>query len=300
MALKIGNKKIQGPEDVVLENLQQQKDKLANTPKGFGGGSFGGTGVSDTPKASAPIVTPLNTTGQGGKQGYNVNVDNKNYPTTNPNFIPDPNTTQLKFNQNGSVDISPKGSDQSINLTAEEYKQTLVKPNVAQLGQAPTPNLEALRLAEKGTTPGMDIQGEYQKQIGALPPSVDLRNSQVGEILNRNAGILEKASSFLPSFLRFGATKGKDVIQAEQTFNSIAGTIDDDIKLLQTGTISKSQVEMDIQQAITATTSLYQQTKGMGQADLRFWLDKGKEIEAQINQQLRSLENKQRMINALP
>jgi len=52
-----------------------------------------------------------------------VEQGGKFYPTTNPDFKPaiEGTTTQIKFNQNGSVDYTPKGGMETFNLSKEEY-----------------------------------------------------------------------------------------------------------------------------------------------------------------------------------
>jgi phosphoserine aminotransferase len=53
-----------------------------------------------------------------------------------------------------------------------------------------------------------------------------------------------------------------------------------------------------IDESLNATIELYAKTKGKGQLEPRFWITKGKEIEAQANRQLRELERQQNLLNA--
>lgn len=109
------------------KNLMPQilSNTIANAPSfnkktetsTFGGGSGGGAGAG---------ATDENKTGSYNKEkgGFMTN-EGKLFPTTNPDFVPNPNTEQIEFMSNGGVRISPKGSDQTIELSKEEYKNQL-------------------------------------------------------------------------------------------------------------------------------------------------------------------------------
>ena len=48
-------------------------------------------------------------------------ANGQTYPTNNPNFRPDVNSTQIKFNEDGSVDLSPRGTNEKITLSKDQY-----------------------------------------------------------------------------------------------------------------------------------------------------------------------------------
>lgn len=113
------------------------------------------------------------------------------FPTTLPGYIPRTDTTKLKFNEDGTVEVTPKGSKESFTLSKEEYKQTLPQSNVIQPTPAATPNLELLRQAETGEQ-NVDLSKLGQVSDLPLDPNVTTGDLSFGE----KAGILTRGAAY--------------------------------------------------------------------------------------------------------
>ena len=92
--------------------------------------------------------------------------------------------------------------------------------------------------------------------------------------------------------IRTGILGGKTtrVKQAESAFTDAAAINDENIELVRTNQISDTDALRDFERAIAAINRLEATSKGLGKANLRFWIDKGAELEAQISRERQILE----------
>jgi hypothetical protein len=273
------------PKDKMKKKEEEKKEvPPIGQAGGFGGGAGGGAGGGEIPKT---IFDP---------NKKEVQTDGAVYPTINPDFKPTLTPTEkIVFNQDGSVKVTSK-TGQDFNLSKEEYAGTLKRG-----GGFITPKTQQLEQQQQQKSPSLSDEPIQERfaELTANNNQVDLRGTFLEPVARGTAIFLEKASAFLPTWAQLGTSKSIDVKKAENAFTSVTATINDDIKLYQAGAISRAQVEQDIDRALNYNLDLYKQTKGMGQANLRFWLDKGQEIEAQIIEQLRNLENQRRSLNLI-
>lgn len=245
-----------------------------------------------------PVETQTGTTSTG-QPLYNVQQGDKNYPTTLKGFQPDPNTTQLKFNPNGSVTISPKGSADSVTLSAEEYKQTLGDRKT--IGQAPTQNLQKLSELQKGLETPLKQQLQTPIQEQAKQGELNLLNMGTADRLVEKAtevpaiqavarGTAELVSN-IGSVFGINLKKSTKAVQAEETFNTISSTIDAQIK---SGDIAGAVKNIEV--ALDSIKTLQAQTRGKGKLNLRYWLDQGKDIETTAQKEIILLEAQRNQI----
>lgn len=227
------------------------------------------------------------------EKGGFVTETGQTFPTKNPEFKPSEQglTTEIKFNQDGSINYTPKGSLEPIKLSKEEYKGLLGKE-----GGFVTEKVKQIQASEQ---PAPNIDLLTQEQISSQVGGVDLSKGAVGGAIQGAAVAVEKLSSFLPEFLRFGTKKSLDVTKAEQGFADYSNVLDNQIALFRQGLIPASQVERTFSLAEQEIIRLQSQTKNLGQVDLRFWLDKGAEIEAQVAREIAILQNKKASLGLL-
>lgn len=205
------------------------------------------------------------------------------YPTTNPDFKPQIETTKISFNKDGTIDYTPKGGE-PIKLSKEEY-------NVLQ-GEAGnvTDKVKQIQETQQPQAPNIDLM--TAEEIQAQSTGVDLTGGVVGGAIQGAAVAVEKLSSFLPEFLRFGTKKSLDVTKAEQGFADYSAVLDLQIEGFKQGTVTADTLERTFASAEQEIINLQAQTKNMGQIDLRFWLDRGAEIQAQIDREIAILQSK--------
>ena len=256
-------------------------------------------------------------------------------PTPAPTPAPTPTPkiqTKVKFNPDKSVDYTVGGK--TTRLTPAEYQalggqgggtstqavkdilyQTKVERATAGLAydtrfaqdvkakQIEQNPLEAPKLLEK------PIEGQVaQEQIltelpgggklgGAIENLAEIKG--VKPTLGFTANLIASLSSFLPETLQFGTKKSINVQKAESTFTDLSSAIDTNINLVRSGQLPMTTVLKDMEQAIVAVAQLESQTKGTGKANLRYWLDQGREIEAQVAREKAILERQRlQLLNA--
>jgi hypothetical protein len=158
--------------------------------------------------------------------------------------------------------------------------------------------LNAPKTGEKLTNEREIVQADASKDIlgTALEKTTDV--PVVGRFLSKTAQGISALSSFLPEFLQFGTKKSAIVTQAEQTFSNIISGLNQDVSAVSAGTISSADVQRDIDMAISSIAKLEQQAHGLGRANLRYWLDQGREIETQAKYELRALQEVQNKLIA--
>lgn len=215
------------------------------------------------------------------------------YPTQNPDFKPSAESTKIKFNEDNTVDFTPIGGD-TINLSKAEWNVVNGKAG------AVTDKVQQVQAGQQQVQqqPFQSLSQEQVQQEAAVGvPQADLTGGLLGDSLEMGANIIESFGSFLPEFLQFGTKKSVGVTKAEAMFADNSVVLDKQIQAYQQGLIPRSVVDQSIRQSEKAIIELERQTKGLGQANLRFWLDQGREIEAQIQRELVALEMQKQMLN---
>lgn len=124
-----------------------------------------------------------------------------------------------------------------------------------------------------------------------LKPKIPLHSGQVSNLtdLSRPASLIAQ----LADIVRTGISGKKTtrVQQAEQTFADASALISNDIELVKNGVKPYTEVKREFERARAAITSLESTTKGIGTVNLRYWLDNGRELEAQIAREKELLES---------
>lgn len=109
------------------------------------------------------------------------------YPTSNPDFTPSaPGTnTQIKFNDNGSVDYTPKGGTETFNLSKQEYQAILGNPGFItektkkiQAQQLNPLQAQQDALAEQQATELKSLGQEDFTKLGEQPTAFDTSATQ--------------------------------------------------------------------------------------------------------------------------
>jgi hypothetical protein len=209
-------------------------------------------------------------------------------------------TTEINFNKDGSVDYTPVGGE-TVKLTREEYKGLL-----GQDRGITTERTKEIQAVEAG---GLEEIKKQQFQEGINIPTLnrlnieneqkDLRGTALGETLGIVAPPLAQLSNFLPEFMKFGSKKSLRVQKAEQAFtdwdNALGNNIDGYLK----GQVSQAEIQRTFDNAQSAIEQLHRETKGKGQVDLRFWVDQGAEIEAQVERQIAQLNSRKAQLGLI-
>lgn len=126
--------------------------------------------------------------------------------------------------------------------------------------------------------------------VNALTSEENPITSGVGTVAQDAAQLIGSVSNLLPEEWRFGTGKSVEVKKAEQTFMDASKIINDDIALVEMGYKDIDEVNQHIDAAISSIRDLRGQLKGTGKLNLRYWLDKGKEIETQADMEISTLE----------
>jgi hypothetical protein len=150
-----------------------------------------------------------------------------------------------------------------------------------------TPNAEKAQDVLNAKPEMQSIQQQFQENV---TPQEDVRGYALGNTLRGIAVGIDTISSVIPVEQVKLGKEPKQVLAAREGFGSMKQTIDQDIALYKEGKISYAEVQSDIDQALTFTNKLYSFTKGKGQANLGYWLDQGASIEAEVQQQIKTLE----------
>lgn len=278
---------------------------------------------------------------QIGKNKKFTNVKNQagqNFPTTNPSFVPpEPKAGDVTFNKDKTVDVR-QSANSGLRMTKEEYNtskggsgavtknvqeatpdlptaiynkvvadrrlqaladlQPIEKPNIPQEAQTPiserVKNIEEKRNAELEQAPlGTKLLSKGYEKLTS--------NDAIATTLQNTANVLVEGSAILPESLRLGTKKSAGVSKAEQDFADLTATIDDQIELYKAGKKTYSQVQNFINLATEAIADLKSKEHGLGRLSVRYWLDRGNEIEKQVLRQEEILERQQLELNtAIP
>jgi len=265
--------------------------------------------AADAPKAAAfneqlkNQREPITKQVKGG-----VSQDGKFYPTTDQKFVPNPEAAQITFNRDKTVSISPQGSKEIINLSASE-NQILNDVNMgrasSRLGSGASPELKQAVAAQQPQQEAIMPQtteetlSPQMEQVGGF----DIRNKPlVARTLTAVAQGIDTTTGIIGGILgiNLSPAKSTEVKKAEAAFADNSAVIEKQISDYKMGIGNKAEIARSIEMSQSSILDLYKQTKGLGQANLRFWLDQGKEIEAQMQRELTTLESQRRMLNVLP
>lgn len=93
-------------------------------------------------------------------------------------------------------------------------------------------------------------------------------------------GTVAQGIDLITSGIKLG--KSTDVLKAEAAFNDMSAVIDKEIQMVRDGQKSWTEVQKNFEKAADAINRLESTTKGLGLVNVRYWLDHGKEVEAQI------------------
>ena len=258
--------------------------------------TFAGTNKPINPNQ---LISPdSQTTGVYNKEKGGYATPNGLYPTTNPDFVPDPNSTQVKFNKDNSVNFSPNGSNEVIKLSREEY-------NTSQNGVGNVTNkVKQIEAAQQPQIEQIPMPSQQIEQQALQTDSFDLRERS--PVVAKTASIVingfNTLAGLVPGIGRYLRVEGKsdEVKKAEQTFNDMNTVLGNDVVAVKAGVKSKSDTLKDLNIAREATLRLYAQTKGQGQLNLGFWVDKGAAIEAELARQKSVLDGHINDLNRIP
>ena len=195
------------------------------------------------------------------------------------------------------------------NVTQALLQQEIAKQNQAQNPQIPPQNQPQINPLAKSTPAQQILQPQpsnqeippipEQKQapflseaIFGMPPLEIAKSSiegvsSVPKALSSAAQIYDLLKSSLT------AAKSTDVKKAEAAFTDATFIMDKNIALVKSGQKSYSDAYRDFQLGRDSLQDLERTTKGLGRLNLRYWLDGGAEIEAQIIRERRIMENQE-------
>lgn len=242
------------------------------------------------------------------KKGGYTDETGKFYPTTNPDFVPNAasTTTQIKFNQDGSIDYTPKGSAEAIKLTKEEYN-TLTQgtgniTNAVKQAQTPVPqqvvntpltqeqqNVNVVPqepIAEGVTTLGGAIAGGLAgagtgAAIGSVVPGVGTAiGGAVGAVVGAVGG----------AFTKIGIDKRGDVKQAftvAKTENTNFGQLIDYVNAGGDPAIARKRFNESKANLYASQRFLKEQTS----SELSRFLSDGADEAVKIDDYIADLEN---------
>jgi hypothetical protein len=209
-------------------------------------------------------------------------------------------TTEINFNKDGSVDYTPVGGE-TVKLTREEYK--------GLLGQEKGITTERTKEIQGVEAGGLEEIKKQQFQEGINIPtqnrldienqSGDLRGTALGDTLAMVAKPVVQFSNFLPEFLKFGTKKSLRVQKAETAFSDWDSVLGEKIEGYKMGAVSQTEIQTIFDNAQASIEQLHRETKGAGQADLRFWVDEGAEIEAQVEKQIAQLNSRKAQLGLI-
>ena len=132
----------------------------------------------DTPRRS---VTATGKKGARGKPEFIVEQAGKQYPTTNPDFVPGQTSKQIDFagrGAGGGVKVTAGGK--SFDLSKEEYLGQFVTPNTMALDEA---------LAQPQISPEQQQQiNQVGKSVVVEDPLADQDEGLVGSAVNVGSG----------------------------------------------------------------------------------------------------------------
>lgn len=257
-------------------------------------------------------------TGAGGKPLVNVESGGKVYPTTNPDFVPNPNPTKkIDFGTGipkaggGTIKVTTQ-SGQEFELSKEEYLGQFVTPKTMELDQAlaeekfqrsPEGQLEAEKTALEGqtkTTEGLFAADEANVLAGNLERDEARRASVLTNLKESGKDFLTTAANTIDS-IRTSVTGNapKRVAKAQREFSSAEAILISDMELVRSGDKKLSVAMKDFDLAISAINRLESETTLKGKFNSGWWEDEGADIEAQIIEEKRTIENlRTEMINA--
>jgi hypothetical protein len=113
---------------------------------------------------------------------------------------------------------------------------------------------------------------------------------QIQNKLQAGAQIIEAFDKYAPEILQIPLKKSVAVTKAEQAFTDNSNVLNTKIAMVKEGILNPNDVTADIEATISSINDLERQTHGLGRTNLRFWLDKGAEIEAQLARERTTLE----------
>lgn len=222
-----------------------------------------------------------------------------------------------KFEEQGGQPVTSGNAD----IQAREKRASQLSQGGGSVRQAQEQAMQEKRLADPEEQARIAIQQqqatakvlaeEFPLQESTLPPIEGILKSQkeqtkskLGEgvplkeipkrILTGQPLIAENPAAQLGAGVQTGAQiidivragitgrKTTSVQQAEQSFTDASKVIQTDIDLVKTGQKDYTEALRDLERAAISVNRLEEQTKGLGKVNLRFWIDKGAELEASI------------------
>lgn len=181
---------------------------------------------------------------------------------------------------------------------ADVQKQTLNEQKTGLIPSELQTPIEQQTAAANSRNIEQEQKSGISENVGGFIDEVT-KPKLVKDILGGLAKIVSSASSILPDMLQVGTKKTTPITQAENTFNELTATISNDIELAKMGLADPNKTLKDINLAIEAISRLEAQTRGLGKANLRYWIDEGKELESSIMNEKSSLEGQRIQILAL-
>jgi hypothetical protein len=156
---------------------------------------------------------------------------------------------------------------------------------------AAIPDINTL-LTQQNTQEPMPQAG-LLNPVGRVNEAIAAQKEPSGNILSPAAtSFLGKAAEIYDSIISSVLSKKSTrVIQAEGSFADASAAITKNIEMVKTGAIEPSQVLRDFERATAAINRLERTTKGLGQVNLRYWIDNGAELEASIANEKAIIEN---------
>lgn len=208
-------------------------------------------------------------------------------------------------NQPGSVGYEREAQLAANNILRRTNLSARVSEILAERGN----------VSAEGDVP--QVSDLMNSNVGQDQSSLELAGTAISNIKNMVTGgkvnpiianskkqniktLISDAANIYDSFRSLIRTgKSVSVVQAESAFVDASSSLKNNIDLVKLGADPSIAIR-DMKNSVSALSRLESQTKGLGMVDLRFWIDKGAELEASIANEKSVLESlRQELVAAI-
>lgn len=166
-------------------------------------------------------------------------------------------------------------------------------PGTTSLQQAETPSVQGLNIPQGADLQGASFSQNPQTAFG-VPITLEAVNFEQQAVINAAKITGHQGADFYVAIRNLLSTKKTvQVSKAEQSFSDAKSIIQTNIDLVALGKADPFKVNADLQRAKNAVSALETENQGVNTVNLRYLLDNGAELQAQIDLEKSDLENLQ-------